>query len=395
MSMRAPANTQPRDRSPRSSLSPLRRTEASVEERLLVEGHRFDFFQAVRLLEILSPGRRGLGDQLSPRQEPIRFRGSYSLGYPETTIVDLRKTDDESMPPEMVVSFLGFMGQQGLLPTHTTEWLIRLEREGSHEERYAFRSWLSLFEHRLVSLFYRAWKKYRFPANYVTGPTEEETDPFTSMLLSLVGLGTPALRDNLRVLAPVASREDVHATPLASINDLGMLRYAGLFLARSRCASGLRSLLSDYFDVPVEVEQFQGQWLALEPEQQTAIGDEGFNNALGRNAVVGDRVFSVESKFRVRIGPLPFNRFEEFLPDPTPEPIRKTMFLVGRLIHFYVGMDDDFDVQLVLESKSVPECQLNDGVGCGPRLGWNTWALASPYTRDADDAVFSDRTLML
>ena len=395
MSVRTSSGLSTADRAARPVVSPLRRTQASVEERLFDEGHRFDFFQAVRLLEILSPGRRGLGDQLSPVQEPIRFRGSYSLGFPETTIVDLRPGDDQSMPPAMVVSFIGFLGQQGLLPTHTTEWLIGLEREGALDERYAFRSWLALFEHRLVSLFYRAWKKYRFPANYFAGSGDEEPDSFTTVLLSLVGLGTPALRNKLHVLAPALSRTQVAGASLASINDLGMLRYAGLFLARPRCAAGLQALLADYFDVPVEVRQFQGQWLSLEPEQQTCLGDSGFNNELGRNAVVGDRVWSVESKFRVRVGPLSFERFEEMLPDPTPEPVRKTMFLVARLIHFYVGMDDDFDVQLVLESKSVPECRLEEGHGCGPRLGWNTWLMAQPLGHDADDAIFSDQGLKL
>src|SRR5262249_30825350 len=90
----------------------------------------------------------------------------------------------------------------------------------------------------------------------------------------------------------------------------------------------------------------------------------------------------------VRLGPLNYDRFLEFLPDRTPAEPRKAFFLLCQLVRLYAGPEFDFDVQLVLRAPDVPECELSD-LGVGPRLGWNTWVRSAPHPRDADDPVFA------
>jgi type VI secretion system protein ImpH len=143
--------------------------------------------------------------------------------------------------------------------------------------------------------------------------------------------------------------------------------------------------LSDYFGVPVAVEQFRGQWLLLDEPSQTRLGVEGGNVTLGTDAVAGDRVWDVQGKFRVRLGPVRYAQFLDMLPNPDDG--RTTFALIARLIRFYAGPEFDFDVQLVLEAEHAPACVLDDHAA-GPRLGWNCWLLSTPLTREADEPVF-------
>jgi len=93
----------------------------------------------------------------------------------------------------------------------------------------------------------------------------------------------------------------------------------------------------------------------------------GQNNRLGVNLVVGERVWEVQSKFRLRIGPLRWAQFRPLMPNgPALRPL-------CQMTRLYVGPTFDFDVQPTLRPEEVPPCQLTSSVSEGPYLGWNTW----------------------
>jgi type VI secretion system protein ImpH len=286
----------------------------------------------------------------------------------------------------MTVTFLGLTGASGVLPRHYTELLLRLEREAKGTEKHALREWLDLFNHRLISLFFRAWEKYRFYVSFARGePERAEPDAFTAALRSLIGLGQPALRNRLRLSTWQSDEERA----LAAVDDLGLLRYAGLLSQQPHNARNLEQLLADYFHVPVRVLQFQGEWLTLDPPQQSRVGE----CRLGASALVGQRVWDVQGKIRLQLGPLSYAQFNEFLPDAERTSQRKAQFVLAHLVRLYVGTQIDFEVQLLLEADDVPQCQLSGDALTGPRLGWNTWLFSQPPTRDADDATFSAKPL--
>ena len=104
----------------------------------------------------------------------------------------------------------------------------------------------------------------------------------------------------------------------------------------------------------------------------------------GRRACLG----RAEQGAGVRLGPLTYPDYESFLPDRAPVKERKGFFLLSHLVRLYVGLDMDFDVQLVLRAAEVPACRLAANGGLGPRLGWNTWVHSGSMPRDAEDAVF-------
>ena len=179
------------------------------------------------------------------------------------------------------------------------------------------------------------------------------------------------------------------------MDDLALLHYAGLFAQQPHNAVGLEAVLSDYFGQPVRVVQFTGQWLVLEPASRSRLA-EG-NCELGVNAVAGERVWDVASKFRVRLGPLRYADFVELLPDSAPVPRRKGFFLLSQLVRLYAGPELDFEVQLALRGEEVPGCELREaGEGeLGARLGWNTWLPAGQMPPSVDDVVFDGQTSVL
>src|SRR5947199_303842 len=127
---------------------------------------------------------------------------------------------------------------------------------------------LDIFNHRFISLFYRAWEKYRFPIAYERGGD----DAFSRHLYSLIGMGTAGLQKQL------------------GISDEILLYYAGLLSQRPRAAIALEGLLQDYFGVPVEVEQFTGEWFLMNVDALTCLGAGGQNNQLGVNAALWKRI---------------------------------------------------------------------------------------------------------
>jgi len=370
---------------------PSGRKGTALIERLFREGHRFDFFQAVRILERHFQGlalgdarfeRQSVGHDFDPKQEVVRFKALPAHSFPAASIAQVRKgpaTALGAMPPaeftvpdpvdpqvEMVVSFMGLTGPSGVLPQHFTTLLLTRVRD----KDFALRDFFDLFNHRLISLFCRAWEKYSFPLAYERAQRAGgEEDLFTTCLYSLVGMAGSKLRKR------------------QVVSDETYLYYAGHYSHFPRSAVSLECLLQDYFELATQVEQFQGQWLYLNSEDcsRTPTRDlpEGVNCQLGVNLIVGSRVWDVQSKLRIKLGPLDYNEFRKFM--PTGDSLRP----ICQLTRSYVGPEFDFDVHPVLKGPEVPWCQLGAGAGGGAYLGWNTWVRSAPFAKDVTDAVFS------
>jgi type VI secretion system protein ImpH len=328
---------------------------SDVRDELYREPQSFDFFQAVRLLELLETDRASVGDSARPRDEAVQFKAHASLSFPASAIQRLTPGEGGSAPV-MTVNFMGLTGPQGILPEYYTELVI--DRLRAHDP--TIRDFFDIFNHRAISLFYRAWERSR----YTVGYEREGADPVTSVLRDIVGLGEPAL----------------HQRQL--VRDQSILFYAGLYAAAPHSATGLELILSDYFHVPVEIEQFVGVWRPLEePDQCCFDAGDPASTRLGFGAVAGDEVWDRQSRARIRVGPLSVGRYCDFLPDGSAwQPL-------GALVRFYCGYDVEFEVQLVLERDEVPSCILG-GEDSEPRLGWLTWMKSKPaFDRDPGDTV--------
>jgi type VI secretion system protein ImpH len=353
------------------------RAPNSPAEQLTREPEAFDFFQAVRLLERESQeGERAstlqsVGRDAAPWQEFVRFRVVDTQRFPAAPIAALRRPtkDAPDRPVEMVVTCLGLTGPSGVLPGHYSQLVIDTVRN----RQLALRDFLDLFHHRLASLFYRAWAKYRLPIVFEEAQvrrTAGQDDPYTACLFALVGLGQSRLRDRLR------------------FDDLTAIYFGGTLAHVPRNASALEALVEEFLALPAEVRQFQGQWLTLEPADQTRLATReaprGQYAALGVDTLAGQRVWGVESKFVVRVGPLDYQAFCRFMP------AGDSLRAVCQLIRLYVGPEFDFAVQPILRAACVPASRLGGADAAPTRLGWNSWILSRAPATDAEAAVFVD-----
>jgi type VI secretion system protein ImpH len=131
--------------------------ESLLGHELLEDANSFEFFQAVSLLQRLRANMRPVGHFSSPENEVVRFRINQRLGFPASQIQKLEVKGDA--PAEMMVNFMGLTGPLGILPYTYSELIL----ERARAKDYSLAAFLDIFNHRAISLFYRAWQKSRFP----------------------------------------------------------------------------------------------------------------------------------------------------------------------------------------------------------------------------------------
>lgn len=341
---------------PQDAALALDASASGLEKMLADDPTSFEFFQAVRLLGQLHPERRPVGQFQHPSEEVARFVANGAVTFPASEIQALEMAPDS--PARMTVNFMGLTGPLGVLPMFYS--LQAAERARARDT--ALRDFFDIFHHRMVSLFYRAWEKYRFTVTHEQG----QRDRLAAHVLDLIGLGTSGLQGRLPV------------------RDESLLFYAGLLAPQSRPAEALRRMLSDHFDVAVEIEQFVGGWYPLSASTQCSLGAErDASGQLGLGAVAGDEIWDQQSRVRVRLGPLTRRQYDQFLPTGAAyEPLRA-------LTRFFGNEQLDFEFQLVLVRNEVPACVLGVDDDVATPLGWCTWLRSSPFGRDPDETVLA------
>lgn len=324
-----------------------------LEAALTGEPTGFSFFQAVRLLERLAPDRAAVGHFGDPTQEAVRFAVPPSIAFPPSEIRTLDVVSDG--PAEMSVNFMGVTGPQGLLPLYYTLFVADQVRNRDP----AVKEFLDIFHHRMISLFYRAWEKHKFAIAY----ERDRTDRVTEHLRDLIGLGAAAHRDKF------------------PFRDESLLFYGGLLAPQPRSAAALRQLLEDYFGVTVEIEEFVGAWYPLATGSQCAI-DDAAGGRLGMGAVAGDAIWDQQGRVRIKLGPMPRGKYDQFLPGGSAfEPLRS-------LTRFFSNDQFGFEVQLVLAGEDVPACILGSETTPVP-LGHCSWIRTMPFSHDADQTILT------
>lgn len=331
-------------------------TDSSFCDVLTEDACSFEFFQAVALLQRLREKMRPVGAFASPEDEVVRFTANPRMGFPASEIQQLKL--EGQAPAEMIVNFMGLTGPMGVLP-HVYSELV-LERLRARDTSLA--SFFEIFDHRAISLFYRAWERNRFHVNYGAGAR----DMFSRYLLDLLGLGTNGL----------LHRQEVE--------DEALFPFISLIAMQSRSAQALEQVLAAYFEVPVEVQEFSGAWYSIDESTQCVMDEqETMSSQMGIGAVVGDAVWDCQSRVRIRIGPLPIETYREFLPEGSAH-----RALRG-ITRFFSNDCLDFELQLVLDRSQVPTIELDFDRGSPARLGWTSWAKTAPMGADPDDTILA------
>ena len=327
---------------------------SALGESLGSDAASFEFFQAVALLQQLSSELRPVGGFSSPQEEVVHFRVNPRLGFPASEIQEIRLS--EAGPAEMLVNFMGLTGPLGVLPYAYSELVI----ERLHAKDRSLASFFDIFNDRAISLFFRAWLRARLHVSYGTGAR----DFLTQYLRDLLGLGTTGLSDRQQV------------------EDEALMPFVSLLAMQPRSATALEQVLTEYFEVPVEIEQFTGAWYAIDRGMQCEMDeDDSMSTQVGRGAVVGDAVWDRQGRARIRIGPLSLERYLEFLPEGSAYPALRA------ISRFFSNDCIDFEVQLILDRNEVPAIELDAEAEQPARLGWVSWARTKPFHCNAQDTI--------
>lgn len=330
-----------RDTAQRVVMAPEKPSAPSrgVYARMAREGYAFDFFQAVRLLEVRFSEEVGAQN---PARESIRFRPHVGLVFPAADVKKITWPDGSSGPAEVIATFMGLYGIDSPLPDAFYDTLAT-EAEGT----FVHRDFLDIFNHRLYASFYRAWKKYRPPV----GEQVRTNDAHERRFLSLAGLGTP------------------HASEALPVPPLRLASLAGWLGRRTKCAEGLEAVVKTVFGLPTRVIENVPRWVRLNKRPKMGSNKNGLR--LGQSATIGERVYDRASKFRVQVGPLGLEDYVALLPGGARADA------MHRVIRLYAPDYLAFDVELRVHANEMPSTRLGDRAA---KLGLTT-CLGKPTTR--------------
>jgi type VI secretion system protein ImpH len=353
--------------------------KASLIEQLTTQPYKFEFFQAVRLLERWLSQHHDEHNSPSVLHSVLHFRNALSLSFPASEIeslkVILREGIDKNieLTPsdisriELTPAFMGLLGISGTLPFVYTEQIAQME---ALSKEAATRRFLDLFTDRMVALFYKAWKKSRLHLAYEASASRAH-NPLSNMVLSLAGFGPKSLRSRLQA-------------SLGGVHDESLAFFAGALQQRQMSAAQLAQLLSRYFGVGVAVEEFVGRWYELPPEARWGLGVNQFGSGvLGSSTVLGPRIWQRDLCVRLIVGPLDHMHFRRFLPG------KPGRLALRELITTVCGVGLNFEINLQLDAKEVQGLVLDSNRapdrGC---LGWNTYVNSAPSTEHRSDVHF-------
>lgn len=335
---------------------------------LQADATQFDFYHALRHIDAAIPGAVPLGRAARPRDEPIRLTQQPSLIFAPSALHQYRPGGAARGLGLLSVHHFGLFGPNGALPQHLTEYV---QERILHSKDETIARFCDIFQHRMILLFYRAWAD----CQAVTSLDRPERDGFSRYAASLVGLGQASLKNR------------------DTVPDHLKLHHAGHLARQTRNAEGLVRPLAALLRVAVAVQEYCLQWLALAPGERTRLTSVALAGAkskhrievgaassrLGQGAIAGASVPDAQHKIRLRLGAMPLQEFERYLPGGV------RFFQVRDWVRNYLGVELAWDARVVLERDEVPATRL----GVYGQLGWNSWLgmPAGRRKRDADDLL--------
>jgi type VI secretion system protein ImpH len=313
--------------------------------RLRARGDRFSFFQAYRLLRLLTK-REGL-----TVQEAIRVRPRLGLGFPQTDLWGIEEIGLNRY--RVTANFLGLYGVDSPLPTFYTEDLLEEQSDGHAVNR----EFLDIFAQSIYPLFFQAWLKAR-PALRVV---EYQDERMLQILYAFVGIDNPQAK--------------FHQP------GVGSLLYCGaLYNQQTRTAAGLQAVIQACFsDARVEVCQLQRVWIPIAQEQCFKLGERACT--LGEDAHLGDQCRTYDG-VTIVMRDLPIERYRDLMPGGREH--ERFRFLVD----YYLIEPLPLRVELHVRQEDVLPARLASQAWS--RLGGDTWLISDSQAKPASMSFVLD-----
>ncbi len=265
-----------------------RRFDDDLRDYLQTSGAEFSFFQAILLLKKLSLNSAPIGELGPVTDEAIRFKHDPRLIFQSSDISQILSHvyHEGRQRAEVTSTFLGLIGTSGPLSDVLTENVLAADAVGET----ALGAFYNIFHHRILSLFYRSWVKYRTELGFRTtgdGPIRRA--------LAFVGID------------PLAG------IPKNSLPPNVQLSLAWILAQKTRSARTLKLILEQLMPkMPITVDSFvlRRAWLA--DDQKMLLGKA--HSSLTGDSAIGRTVRDRMCRFRVTIGPVSFDAMRDFVP---------------------------------------------------------------------------------
>ncbi|MDC9768168.1 type VI secretion system baseplate subunit TssG [Proteus mirabilis] len=201
---------------------------------------RANFYRFCQLLEKVSPQSPPLGTTDDIKDDPLRFRPWPGMGFPAG---ELRTVEQHSTKPELPLTvrtnFLGLYGIDSPLPTSYLDDIAQ-----GVDGTEVLTEFLDIFNHRIITQYYRIWRKYAYPATFEAGGT----DATSQCLLGLIGLGIPGCAE--RIATPIS-----RFLALLSTMRLPTRNSEGVKALISLLAPNTQAVINEYDIVKVPVDE--------------------------------------------------------------------------------------------------------------------------------------------
>ncbi|MBY4677079.1 type VI secretion system baseplate subunit TssG [Marinobacterium arenosum] len=296
----------------------------SLSAELQRQPQRFDFIQVIRLLRRMAQSR-----DLQLSAEPM----------PDGTAREVQAIEHRGSESRIRLGLEALSGARGVIPNYLYEELLA----SLHQEDPALEQFLDIFNQRYYRLLHGELEK----GNLLVREEQEQVDA-----ASLVRLPQ---RDCLTRLA---------ALPGHRAGDPDLLRYSVLLGLKVRSLSGLRQLLSDYFQLQVHVSVLDSSRYRLPATSLTRLGGrDARNNRLGQGVLLGRHGTLHFHRLEVRVEPRDRSEFVALQADPE---------FAGRLrelVRAYLRETTDLKLYLYVKRAFIAQPQLSCRPETAVRLG--------------------------
>lgn len=285
---------------------------------------KMNFYRFCQLLERYSNDSPPLGSTSSPVDDRVRFRPHPGMGFPVSELKAIEQDEDHPQRPLTVrTTFLGLYGVDSPLPSHYLDDISQ-RREG-HE---AVEDFLDIFNHRVMTQYYRIWRKYAYPASFAEGGVDDTSQ----CLLGLIGLGIPGSSNYI-------------ATPVSRfLALLGTMRLPtrtreGVISLVQLLAPGTTATVTPHYPKPIPLNQ------PTRLSRETRTG-------LSQRAVLGKRGTDVNSMLHLQLYTEQPDEAQGWLPGGQLH----TDLLI--LLRVYLGYRCQARLQLTLPRSVLPDANL-------------------------------------
>ncbi|PYC11469.1 type VI secretion system baseplate subunit TssG [Pseudomonas mosselii] len=317
---------------------PDRQATADLADKLLAGAHRYNFYQLLERLHGLH------GDDLEPRwpSEEARLRvrlgSDPRLSFPVSDICKAERMPEAQDRYRVCTTFMGLHGTDSPLPSYYLEQVAYEHAQGIGV-RPAF---FDFFNHYLLSLLHRIWRKYRYYIRFQPGAS----DGFSQYIFALLGLNDKQLRGDT-------------ALPWSRL-----LSFAGVIASRSRAPGTVAGIIAHCFDLKqVQIREFETRLVPTTIQQQVSLGRN--NGELGNSFMVGSRTRTRSSKFTIVISELDQAQLRDLLPSGI------NFNRLRALIDFLLRDGLAYDLELRLKQHALSPFCLHPSHGA--QLGWTSF----------------------